>query len=88
MIQEGVEIMVRRAAVLATEGGDFFGVGAVDGGDFDSGDGAGGASVSFRDVAATDEADVESHVTQRINDTPPRSLCRRLRWIQGWQWPR
>jgi len=33
----------------------------VDRGDFDSGDGEGGAGVGFRDVAAADEADVEGH---------------------------
>ena len=33
---------------------DFFGVGAVDGGDFDAMDGACGAGVCFRDVAAAD----------------------------------
>jgi hypothetical protein len=40
--------------VFAAEAGDFFGISSVDGGDFDSGDGAYGAGVSFRDVAAAD----------------------------------
>lgn len=47
--------------MFAAEADDFFGVGSVDRGDFDSGDGAGGAGVGFCDVAAADEADVESH---------------------------
>jgi hypothetical protein len=47
--------------VFAAEAGDLFGVGAVDCGDFDPGDGAGGAGVSFRDVAAANEADVGGH---------------------------
>jgi hypothetical protein len=62
MLQEVVEILVRPAAVFAAEMGDLFGVDAVDGGDFDSGDGAGGASVCFCDVAAADEANVDGHL--------------------------
>jgi len=54
MIEEGFEIWVGRGAVLAGETGDFFGIGSVDGGDFDAGDGPGGAGVGFRDVAAAD----------------------------------
>jgi hypothetical protein len=61
MFQEGVELLIRRAAVFAAETGDFFGVGSMDGGDFDSGDGTCSASVGLGDVAAADEADVESH---------------------------
>jgi len=61
MIEEGVEVLVWSAAMLAAKAGDFFGVGSVDGGDFDAGDGAGGARVGFRDVAAADQADVEGH---------------------------
>jgi hypothetical protein len=33
----------------------------VDGGDFDARDGSSGASMSFRDVAAADETDVDFH---------------------------
>ena len=47
--------------MFAAEAGDFFGVGSVDGGDFDAGDSAGSARMGFRDVAAADEADVEGH---------------------------
>src|SRR5690242_21265813 len=61
MIEKGFEVLVGSAAVLAAKAGDFFGIGSVDGGDFDAGDGACGARVSFRDVTAADEADVESH---------------------------
>ena len=53
--------MIGSAAVFAGEAGDFFGIGSVDGGDCDSGDGAGGASVGLCDVAAADEADIERH---------------------------
>lgn len=61
MLQKGVEGLIRSAAVFAAEAGDFFGVGAVHGGDFDAGDGEGGAGVGFRDVAAAYEADVGGH---------------------------
>ena len=61
MIEKGVEVLIGGAAVFAAKAGDFFGVGSVDGGDFDAGDGAGGTGVSFRDIAAADEADVDGH---------------------------
>src|SRR6266403_5067960 len=61
MLQKGVEVLIEGAAVFAAEAGDFFGAGSVDGGDLDAGDGPRGASVSFRDVAAADEADVGGH---------------------------
>jgi hypothetical protein len=61
MLQEGVEVLIGSAAVLAAEAGDFFGVSSVDGGDFDARDGSSGASMSFRDVAAADETDVDFH---------------------------
>ena len=47
--------------MFAAEAGDFFGVGSLDGRDFDAGDGTGGASVRLRDVAAADQADVGGH---------------------------
>ncbi len=53
--------MIGGAAVFAAEAGDFLGVGSVDGGDFDSRDGACGAGVGLRDVAAADKTDVEGH---------------------------
>jgi hypothetical protein len=61
MFYEGFEILIGSAAVFAAEAGDFFGVGSVDSGDFDPGDGASSAGVRLRDVAAADESDVESH---------------------------
>jgi len=61
MLEEGGEVREGSAAVFAAEAGDFFGIGAVNGGDFDIGNGAGGARVSFGDVAAADEADVDGH---------------------------
>jgi hypothetical protein len=61
MLQEGVEVLIGSAAVLAAEAGDFFGVSSVDGGDFDARDGSSGASMSFRDVPAADETDVDFH---------------------------
>ena len=54
MAEEGVEVLIGSSAMFAAEVGDFFGVGAVDGGDFYAGDSTRGASVGFRDVAATD----------------------------------
>ena len=47
--------------MFAAEAGDFFLVPSVEGGDLDSGDSLSGAGVGFRNVAAADEADVESH---------------------------
>ena len=61
MLEEGVEVMVGRAAVFAAEVGEFFGVGSVDRGDFDSRNGTGGTGVGHRDVAPADEADVGGH---------------------------
>jgi len=61
MIEEGAKVLIARAAVFAAEASDFFGVPSVDGGDFDAGDNTSGAGVRFRDVAAADEADVNSH---------------------------
>ncbi len=61
MLEKGVEVLIGSAAVFAAEAGDFLGVGSVDGGDFDSGDGARGAGMRLRDVAAADEADVNGH---------------------------
>jgi hypothetical protein len=61
MLQESVEVLIGSAAVFAAEASDFFGVGSLDRGNFDSGDGTGGAGVGFRNVAAADEADVGSH---------------------------
>ena len=61
MLQERVEILIGSAAVFAAEAGDFLGVASVNRGDFNSGDGAGGAGVSLRDVAGTDESDVLGH---------------------------
>jgi hypothetical protein len=61
MIEEGVKVLIRCAAVFAAEAGDFLGVCSVDSGDFDAGDGACGASVRLRDVAAADEADMKGH---------------------------
>jgi hypothetical protein len=44
--------------VFAAEAADFFGVDAVDRGDFDSGDGKGSAGVGLGDIAAANEVDV------------------------------
>jgi hypothetical protein len=54
MIEEGVEVFIRRAAKFMAEAADFLGVRAMDGGNFHAGDGAGSASVSFGDVASAD----------------------------------
>ena len=62
MLQERVEVLIRTASVFAAEVCRFFGVGPVNGGDFDSGDGKSGAGVGLRDIAATDKADMDSHV--------------------------
>jgi hypothetical protein len=61
MLQEGFKVLIGSAAVFAAETGDFFGVGSVDGGDLDAGDGASGAGVGIGDVAAADEANVGGH---------------------------
>jgi hypothetical protein len=66
MLQEGVEVLVGSAAVFAAEASDSFSIGPLDRRDFNSRDGASGASVSFRNVAAANKAKVNGHVTQRI----------------------
>jgi len=40
--EEGVRVLIGSAAVFAAEAGDFFGIGSVDGGDFDAADSARG----------------------------------------------
>ncbi len=52
--QEGGEVRVRLGAVFGGEAGDALRICTVDGGDLDTGDGAGGAGVGLRDVAGAD----------------------------------
>ena len=61
MLQKCVEVLIGSAAVLAAEARDFFGIGSVDSRDFNSRNGARGAGMGFRDVAAADEADMRRH---------------------------
>ena len=66
MLQESIEVLIRRAPVFTAELRDFFRVCAIDGRDLDPGNCERRSSVCLRDIAATDEADVNSHVIQRI----------------------
>ncbi len=61
MREEGIEVLIGLSAVLAAEASDFFRVGAVDGGNFDAGNGACGAGVRLRDISAANETNVRGH---------------------------
>ena len=54
MLEEALEVVVGCSGEFAGEASDLFGVGAVDRGNCDAGNGACGTSVSFGNVAATD----------------------------------
>jgi hypothetical protein len=63
--EEGGEVGVRLGLVFGGEAGNGLRICAVDGGELNAEDGAGGAGVRLGDVAGADESDVRGHFIKK-----------------------